>query len=116
MIRMLLIDQDHSRTQRWALDCLERGIAVVMADSVCEAVRILATTPVTLIVADFSRLRLGPREQAALFDRVAPGVPVIVAVTADVPLETRVALELGGFQVMPSTADLPELLKILPSA
>jgi hypothetical protein len=43
-------------------------------------------------------------------------VPVIVTVTEDVPLETRVALELGGFQVVPATSELGELLKAVPSA
>lgn len=88
---------------------------MVMAESVCEAVRVLATTPVTVIVATASSFRLGPAEQAALFDRAAPGVPVIVTLSGDASLETRVALELAGFQVTPSAAELGELLKLLPS-
>lgn len=113
MIRVLLIGQDHATAQRLGLQCLERGIAVVIAENVCEGVRVLATTPVSLIVVDVGRFRLGFSEQAALFDRVAPGVPVSVTLRADVPLETRVALELAGFHVVPSPASPDDLLKAL---
>ena len=113
MIRILLIGQDHATAQRLGLQCLERGVAVVFADNVCEGVRVLATTPASLIVADVSRFRLGHSEQAALFDRVAPGVPVSVTAGADVPLETRVALELAGFHVVPSPVAPDDLLKTL---
>ena len=113
MIRILLIGQDHATAQRLGLQCLERGVAVVIADNVCEGVRALATTPVSLIVADVGRFRLGVSEQAALFDRVAPGIPVSVTVRADLPLETRVALELAGFHVAPSPAAPDDLLKTL---
>jgi ActR/RegA family two-component response regulator len=116
MIRVLLIDRDNTRAQRLGVDCLDRGMAAVMAESVCEAVRVLATTPITVIVAAAASLRLAPAEQAALFDRAAPGVPVIVTVTEDVSLEARVALELAGFQVVPVAAELDDLLKLLPSA
>jgi len=113
MIRILLIGQDHATAQRLGLQCLERGVAVVIAENVCEGVRALATTPVSLIVADIGRFRLGVSEQAALFDRVAPGVPVSVTVPSNVPLETRVALELAGFHVAPSPAVPDDLLKTL---
>ena len=85
----------------------------MIAENVCEGVRVLASTPVSLIVADLGRLRLGVRDQATLFDRVAPGVPVSVTVDADVPLETRVALEIAGFHVAPSPAAPDDLLKTL---
>ena len=113
MIRILLIGQDHATAQGLGLQCLERGVAVVIADNVCEGVRALATTPVSLIVVDAGRFRLGVREQATLFDRVAPGVPVSVTVRADAPLETRVALELAGFHVTPSPVVPDDLLKTL---
>ena len=113
MIRILLIGQDHVTAQRLGLQCLERGVAVVIAENVCEGVRALATTPVSLIVADVGRFRLAFHEQAALFDRVAPGVPVSVTVPSNVPLETRVALELAGFHVAPSPAAPDDLLKTL---
>jgi hypothetical protein len=113
MIRLLLIGQDHATAQRLGLHCLERGVAVVIAENVCESVRVLATTPVSLIVADLGRFRLGYHDQAALFDRVAPGVPVLVTARPDVSLETRVALELAGFQVVPSSPAPDDLLKTL---
>jgi ActR/RegA family two-component response regulator len=116
MIRLLLIGQDPTPAQRLGLQCLERGVAVVIAENVCEGVRVLATTPVSLIVADVGRFRLGYAEQAMLFDRVAPGVKVIVTVPAEAPLETRVALELAGFHVVPSPASPDDLLKPLAAS
>ena len=113
MIRILLIGQDRATASLIGLQWLERGIGVVVAENVCEGVRALATTPVSLIVADLGRLRLGFREQAALFDRVAPGVRVAVTVAPEIPLETRVALELAGFQVVASPPTADELLKPL---
>jgi hypothetical protein len=111
MTRILLIGQDHATAERLGLQCLERGIGVVIAENVCEGVRALTVSPVSLIVADVSRLRLTIHDQAAVFDRVAPGVRVAVTVPAEVPIETRVALELAGFQVVSSPAPLDELLK-----
>ena len=113
MIRILLVGQDRAMAQGLGLQCLERGVAVVIAENVCEGVRVLATTPVSLIVVDVGCFRFGFAEQAALFDRVAPGVPVSVTVSEDVPLETRVALELAGFHVVPSPAAPDDLLKAL---
>lgn len=113
MIRILLIGQDHATAERLGLQCLERGIAVVIAENVCEGVRALATTPVSLIVVDAGSFRLRFAEQAALFDRVAPGVPVSVTVGAETPLETRVALDLAGFHVIPSPPVPDDLLKPL---
>ena len=113
MNRILLIGQDRATVERLTLQCLERGVAVAIADNVCEGVRVLATTPVSLIVADLGRFRLGVAEQATLFDRVAPGVPVTVTVPARTELETRVALELAGFHVAPESAASDDLLKSL---
>jgi DNA-binding response OmpR family regulator len=116
MNRFLLIDQDRATAQRLGLRCLAQDIAVIIAENVCEGVRRLATTPVSLIVVTVGGLRLGAREDAALFDRVAPGVQVVVTVRPDVPLETRVALELAGFRVLAEPVVPDELLKTLASA
>jgi hypothetical protein len=113
MIRILLIGQDRATASRLGLQCLARGVGVVVAENVCEGVRVLATTPVSLIVADPGRLRLGLREQAALFERVAPGARVAVTLPAEASLETRVALELAGFQVVSAPPSADELLKPL---
>ena len=71
-----------------------------MADNLCEGVRALLQTSVSLIVVDAALLRLTPREHLTLFERVAPEVPVIVVFRADVPLETRVAYEVLGFKTL----------------
>lgn len=113
MIRLLLVGQEHATAQELGLQCLERGVGIVIAENVCEGVRVLASTPVTLIVVDLARLRLGVHDQASLFDRVAPGVPVVVTVPPGAPLETRVPLELAGFRVLPSPPALEDLLKDL---
>ena len=78
-----------------------------MADNLCEGVRALLQTSVSLIVADAALLRLTPREHVTLFERVAPGVPVVVVFRPDAALETRVAYEVLGFRTLsrPLTAE-----------
>ena len=98
MKRILLIDQDPSAMQRVGLRCLERGVGVVMAENLCQGVRVLLQTPVSLIAVDAALLRLTPREHATLFDRVAPAVPVLVVLRPHDTLETRVAYEVLGFR------------------
>ena len=116
MNRFLVIDQDHATAQQLGLRCLEQDIAILIAENVCEGVRMLATTSVSLIVVDVAGLRLGVHEHAALFDRVAPDVPVVVTVRPDVPFETQVTLELAGFRVLPKPLAPDELLKVLAPA
>ena len=111
MQRLLVIDRDRTVTQRLGLECLERGVGVVMADSVCEGVRVLVSEVVSLIVVDAALVRLTPCEQARLFERVAPGVPVVVVVRPDVALDARVALELAGFTVMTRPVSSQDLLE-----
>jgi DNA-binding response OmpR family regulator len=100
MDRFLVIDQDRAALQQLGLACLEKGVGVAMAATLCEGVRMLLSTHVSLIVVDAAQLRLTAREHATLFERVAPGVPVVVVVRADAPLDTRVAFELSGFRVL----------------
>ena len=111
MKRLLVIDQDRTVTQRLGLACLERGVGVVMADTVCEGVRVLLSEMVSLIVVDAALVRLAPREQARLFDSVAPGVPVVVAARTNESLDARVALELAGFTVMTRPVTPEDLLE-----
>lgn len=111
MERLLLIDQNRAGAQALGLECLERGIGVIIVDNLCEAVRIVVDSAVSLIVADSALLRLTPRENAVLFERVAPGVPVVVTLRADAPLEQRVAWELAGFQVLARPVLVEELLE-----
>jgi len=111
MDRVLMIDQDRAAMQRLGLACLEVGIDVAMAETLCEGVRALVSAAVSLIVVDAAQLRLTPREHAMLFERVAPGVPVVVLVRADAPLEARVAYELSGFRVLSRPVAVEDLVE-----
>jgi DNA-binding response OmpR family regulator len=112
MNRVLVIDQDSTTTTRTlGLACLQRGIGVVFADNVCEGVRVLLETVVDLVLVDVAALRLTPREMATLFERVAPGVPLVVAVRSESPVDSRVALELAGFRVVTKPVTVEELVE-----
>jgi DNA-binding response OmpR family regulator len=110
MNRILVIDQDRPAMQKLGLACLTEGIGVAMADNVCEGVRILLADAISLVLVDGAELRFSPRESATLFDRVAPGVPVVVMVHPEMDLARIVALELAGFRVMTKPVAVPDLL------
>jgi DNA-binding response OmpR family regulator len=110
MNRVLVIDQDRATRERLGLDCLGHDVGAALAENLCEGVRVLLSLPVSLIVVDAGALRLTTREHAVLFERVAPGVPVVVTVTAEAALEARVALELAGFRVVTRPVTVEELL------
>jgi DNA-binding response OmpR family regulator len=112
MNRVLVIDRDSTTTTRTlGLACLQRGIGVAFADNVCEGVRVLLETVVDLVLVDVAALRLTPREVVTLFARVAPGVPLGVAVRPETPLDSRVALELAGFRVLTKPVTVEELVE-----
>lgn len=115
MNRILVIDQDRAAMERIGLDCLERGVGVVMAETVCEGVRVLLGTPVSSIVVDQRLLRLTPREHGTLFERVAPGALVVVVVGPETPLDVRVAHELLGFRVVARPLVVADLLEKTPA-
>jgi DNA-binding response OmpR family regulator len=110
MNRVLMIDQDRATRERLGLDCLDHNVGIALAENLCDGVRMLLSLPVSLIVVDAGALRLTTREHAVLFERVAPGVPVVVTVAAEAPLETRVALELAGFRVVSRPVTVEDLL------
>ena len=110
MSQILLIDPDRAAAQKLGLACLERGAGVVMAENLCEGVRTLLSEIVSLIAVDVARLRLTLREHTTLFDRVAPGVPVVIVSRPDTPLESRVALELAGFRGLVKPISVEDLL------
>lgn len=110
MNRILVIDQDRPAMEKLGLACLEQGIGVAMADNVCEGVRVLLSDAISLVLVDGGELRFGPRESATLFERVAPGVPVVVMVRAETDLSRIVALELAGFRVVTKPVTVPDLL------
>ena len=110
MTRFLLIDADVVETQKLGLACLERQVGVVLAPNVCEGVRALLSTSVSLIVVEAPALKLTASEMATLFERVAPGVPVAVTVRSDASLEARVTLELAGFRVLTKPVAVEDLI------
>lgn len=110
MNRVLVIDQNRAATQALGLACLERDLGIAIAENLCEGVRVLLSTPVDLIVVDVTEMRLTAREMATLFDRVAPGVAVVIAMKAPVPLDQRVTLELAGFRVIEKPVVVDDLL------
>ena len=115
MNRVLVIDRDSTTTTRTlGLACLQRGIGVAFADNVCEGVRVLLETVVDLVLVDVAALRLTPREMATVFERVAPGVPLVVAVRPETSLDSRVALELAGFRVLTKPVTVEELVEKAP--
>ncbi|HEX7788176.1 MAG TPA: hypothetical protein VF653_18295 [Methylomirabilota bacterium] len=110
MIRVLTVDGNRSRAQALAMECLEHGVAVRMAETLCEGVRYLIDAPVSLVLAEAGILRMAGPERMRLFERVAPGVPVVLAVDAGARVEELVDLELQGFQVVSRPFTLRDLL------
>jgi DNA-binding response OmpR family regulator len=92
------------------MECLEHGVAVRMADTLCEGVRYLLDAPVSLVLAEGGLLRMAGADQVRLFDAVAPGVPVVLAADAGAPVEDLVDLELQGFHVVSRPFALRDLL------
>jgi len=109
---ILIIDQDRTTAHQFALACLDPAIGAALVDTVSDGVRLLLTETVSLIVVEPSLVHLGAREQALLFDRVAPGVPVVIAAPPTLSLEARVGWELVGFTVITRPVDVEDLLKI----
>ena len=115
MNRVLVIDQNRAATRAMGLACLERDLGVAIAENLCEGVRVLLSTPVDLIVVDSAEMRLTAREIATLFDRVAPQVPVVVAMRSPAALDQRVTFELAGFRVITKPVSVEDLLDKMPS-
>jgi DNA-binding response OmpR family regulator len=111
MNRVLVIDQDRATRELLGLACLGHDVGVALAENLCEGVRVLLSVPVSLIVVDIAALRLTTREHVTLFERVAPGVPVVVSVAPDASLESRVGLELAGFRVLARPVTVEDLLE-----
>lgn len=110
-MEILLIDQDRAFAQRVGLACLQRGIAVGIAETVCEGVRFLLDRPVSVVLVDSGLLRLPAVDQAKLFEAVAPAVPVVVLVSEEVPLPERVRYQVLGFQVLPKPFPVDDLVR-----
>lgn len=100
MNRMLVIDRDRTLGASLAMTCLERGVAIRMAETFCEGVRYMMEAPVSAVLVDAAALRLAGVDRGRLFDTVAPGVPVVVTVPAGTRVEEHVQFELQGFRVL----------------
>jgi DNA-binding response OmpR family regulator len=100
MNRILLIDQDRTLGASMAMTCLERGVAIRMAETFCEGVRYMMEAPVSAVVVDAGALRLAGADRGRLFETLAPGVPVVVTVPAGARVEEHVQFELQGFRVL----------------
>ena len=110
--RRILIIEDEPDLVRGLRAALEfEGFEVLSAGQGREGVRLLLTLPVSVIVVDAAALRLTTREHALLFDKVAPGVPIVVTVAAEASLESRVALELAGFRVVTRPVTVEDLVE-----
>lgn len=100
MNRILLIDRDRTLGASLTMTCLERGVAIRMAETFCEGVRYLMEAPVSAVLVDAGTLRLAGADRGRLFETVAPGVPVVVTVPAGTRVEEYVPFELQGFRVL----------------
>jgi DNA-binding response OmpR family regulator len=100
MNRILLIDRDRTLGASLGMACLERGIAIRMAETFCEGVRYLMDAPATAVLVDAVALKAAGADRGRIFETVAPGVPVMVTVAAGTPVEEQVRFELQGFRVL----------------
>lgn len=110
MRRVLLIDGDRALAQSVAMACIEDGIAVRLAETLCEGVRHMADGPISVVLIDAALMRLPGSDQARLFDAVAPGVPVVALVREGASVEETVKLEVQGFRVVAKPFDLQDVL------
>lgn len=110
MTRVLMIDGDRALAQSVAMACMESGVAIRMAETLCEGVRYMLESPVSVVLVDSGVLRRSGSDQVRLFDTVAPGVPVVVLVKPGARVEEHVKLELQGFRVVSKPLDVRDVL------
>jgi len=110
MTRVLLIDGDRALAQSVAMSCVEDGVAVRLAETLCEGVRYLLDGPVSVILVDAGLMRLSGPEQVRLFDEVAPGVPVVVLAPEGISVGESVRFQVQGFQVVSRPFEIREVL------
>jgi DNA-binding response OmpR family regulator len=107
---VLILGSDRSTTQALAIACRAHGANVMAAENVPAGVRRLLAAPVGLIIVEHGLLRLSAAEHLAMFERVAPGVPVAVIVPSDGSTAMRDAYDAAGFRVVTGAAGLEALL------
>ena len=110
MMRVLMIDGNRAFAQSVAMSCIADGIAMRLAETLCEGVRYMMEGPVAVVLIDASLMRLSGPDQVRLFDDVAPGVPVAVLVPEGMTVEETVKLQVQGFQVVAKPFEVRDLL------
>lgn len=110
MTRVLLIDNDQVFAQAAAMGCVADGIAVRLAETLCDGVRYMIDTPVSVVVIDAALMRLSGSEQAQLFDAVAPGVPIVAMVPEGTSVDETVKLHVQGYHVIAKPCDIRDVL------
>jgi DNA-binding response OmpR family regulator len=110
MTRVLLIDGNRAFAQSVAMSCIADGIAVRLAETLCDGVRYMMEAPVSVVLIDSALMRLSGHDQVRLFDAVAPGVPVAVLVPEGTTVEETVKLQVQGFQVVAKPFEVRDLL------
>src|SRR5262249_56339606 len=101
---------DRARAEAFAMECVDLGIGVRLAETMCDGVRVLLDVPVSLVLIDAALMRLPASDQYRVFDAVAPGVPVLVFVNGRSSLEEMSKLEAQGFQVVAWPVDILDFL------
>ncbi|HET8577147.1 MAG TPA: response regulator [Methylomirabilota bacterium] len=110
MIRVLMIDGDRVLTQSVAIACVESGVAIRIAETLCEGVRYVLEFPVSVVLVDADILRLSGSDRIGLFDTVAPGLPIVALTRPDARVEDQVRLELQGFQLVAKPFNVTDVL------
>jgi len=110
MTRVLMIDGNRSLAESVGLKCVEQGMAVRMTGAVCDGLRLLLETPVSLIIVSSDLVTTPAGELANLFDAVAPDVPVVIRLTPDRTMDEQVTFELHGFRVVRVPFDVQDLV------
>ena len=110
MTRVLMIDGDSALTEAVGMQCLERGIAIRMAPSLCEGARQLLETPVSLILVSAGLVHVSGAELTRVLDAAAPGVPVLIRVDTAQGVDEQVRFELDGFRVVREPFDILDLV------
>ena len=80
MNRILVIDRDRTLGAALAMSCLERGVAIRMAETFCEGVRYMMEAPVSAVLVDAGALRLAGADRSRLLETVAPRMMRVVQV------------------------------------
>jgi len=110
MTRILMIDTNQALAEAVGSQCLKQGIAIRFADNLCEGLRQLLDTPVSLVLLEAARMQPSNVDPVRLFQAVIPGVPVVIRLDAEGAMDEQVRYELHGFRVVREPFDVLELL------